>query len=92
MNVDFTTTREQDELIVQICERLERRPQPEAYRRTNMTMDLAAACNNGNPPLDLDRLLYSSDFDFLHDLNGISNCINHETGKIERCFLPRCAR
>lgn len=92
MNVDFTTTREQDDLIRRICERLEQRPQPKAYRRINMSMDLAAACNNGNPPMNLQKLLDSSDFDFVHDLDGISNHISHETGKIGGCFLPRCAR
>jgi hypothetical protein len=42
-------------------------------------------------PLDLEKLLKFPDFDFIHDVVGIANHINHDTLKIEHCFLPRCA-
>jgi len=42
--------------------------------------------------LDLHGLLFSSDFDFMHDMSGIFNFMDRETGKLKNCFLPRYAR
>ena len=54
-------------------------------------MDVTACHANGTK-LDLEKLLNFPDFDFLHDVAGIRNCIDRETGKLTKCFLPRCAR
>lgn len=54
-------------------------------------MDVTACHCNGTK-LDLEKLLKFPDFDFLHDMAGIRNCIDRETGKLTNCFLPRCAR
>lgn len=63
---------------------------PRGYRRTNLIMDLTAADGvNGNSPLDWDRLLEADDFNFMHDLGGISRHINRETGALENHFRPR---
>jgi len=43
-------------------------------------------------PLDLGKLLVIDDFNFVHDVCGISQHINRETGKLEHCFVPRCSR
>lgn len=54
-------------------------------------MDVTACHANGTR-LDLGKLLNFPDFDFAHDMAGIHNCIDRETGKLTNCFLPRCAR
>jgi hypothetical protein len=59
------------------------------YTRLDVTMDFQATHANGNP-LDLARLLEFPPFDFAHDVIGIVNHLNRETGKLERCFSPRC--
>lgn len=62
----------------------------------NMTMETMAmdldACHSNGCPLDFQKLLGFPPFDFAHDLSGIKNHINRETGKLERGFLPRCAK
>lgn len=52
-------------------------------------MDIEAA--DADVGLDLDKLLEFDDGDFSHDVGGIARHLNHETGKLEACFLPRCA-
>ena len=58
--------------------------------RMDLTMDLGAA--HSHTPMDLEKLLYFDDFSFAHDIDGISNCIDRNTGELRNCFLPRCAR
>jgi len=53
--------------------------------------DLGLVINHSGHILDLDRLLKFSDLDFEHDIRGIHNNLNRNTGKLENCFLPRCA-
>lgn len=60
------------------------------YDRTDLSMDLIAVHANGCP-LDFDRLLQADDFNFSHDIFGIKTHIDRETGRLTRCFLPRCA-
>jgi hypothetical protein len=59
--------------------------------RISLSMDLTATHLNGCP-LDLDKLLAAPDFDFVHDIEGITDHLDRDTGKLTRCFLPRCAR
>ncbi len=59
--------------------------------KINLHMDLTA-CHNHGCPLDLQKLLKAPDFDFMHDVLGIGRHLNRETGQLEDCFLPRCAR
>jgi hypothetical protein len=59
--------------------------------RIDIVMDLEATHNNGCP-LDLEKMLAFDSFNFMHDIHGINQNINRETGKLENCFLPRCAR
>lgn len=56
-----------------------------------LNMDLCATHANGCP-LDFDKLLAFPDFDFNHDIFGIRRFIDRSTGKLTRCFLPRCVR
>lgn len=51
-------------------------------------MDIVACHLNGNP-LDLQRLLEADTFEFAHDILGIKNHINRNTGELENCFVPR---
>ena len=63
------------------------------YERINLVMDLTAADGvNGNRPLDWAKLLAFDDFNFLHDIGGISRHMNRETGRLEGFFVPRCSR
>ena len=55
----------------------------------NAEMDITAA--HINTPLDLNKLLNADDFNFAHDMSGIGAHLNRNTGKLENCFLPRCA-
>jgi len=56
-----------------------------------MTMDVSAVHANGNP-LRLEDLLHADDFNFAHDMSGICNCLDRNTGKLTRNFLPRFSR
>ena len=55
-------------------------------------MDITAVHLNDRE-LDLRRLLEDfDDFSFAHDINGIRGHLDVETGKLQRGFLPRCAK
>lgn len=58
--------------------------------RQSMSMDLEAC--NMVCPLDLDKLLAFDDFNFSHDVCGIANHLNRETGELEDFFVPRCSK
>lgn len=57
-----------------------------------MIIDVAIALDKLNVDLDLERLLAFKDGDFLHDVVGIFNHADWETGELKDCFLPRCAK
>ena len=59
--------------------------------RDEIKMDLVAAHANGCP-LDLDKLYDFDDFSFMHDIIGINRNVCHDTGKLQNCFVPRCAQ
>lgn len=42
--------------------------------------------------LDLDKLLAFDAFNFAHDIFGINKHMNHQTFKLDNCFLPRSTR
>lgn len=56
--------------------------------RMSMHMDVSAVHANGNP-LRLADLLAADDFNFGHDLSGICNCLDRDTGKLTKGFSPR---
>jgi len=58
--------------------------------RLTICMDLTA-CHANGCPLDLDGLLSATPSDLIHDVAGISARINHTTGQMEDCFVPRYA-
>lgn len=53
------------------------------------SMDIIAA--NRSCPIRLDDLLAASDADFAHDVLGIFEHINRETGELDDCWTPRFA-
>lgn len=59
--------------------------------KMDLDMDITAVHANGEP-LDLERLLNADPFNFSHDVCGIRNHINRNTGQLERCFVPRFAK
>lgn len=54
-------------------------------------MDIGA-CHITACRLDLKELLAASDFEFMHDVLGISRHFNRDTGMLEDCFWPRFAK
>lgn len=92
MKINWNIDRADTLKIVKICERYESKPERtgRGYRRQNLLMDLTACHGNGTP-LDLDKLLAADEFNFLHDVEGISRKIDRDTGRLTDCFLPRCA-
>jgi hypothetical protein len=56
--------------------------------KTSMVMDVTATHANGNP-LRLADLLAADDFNFAHDMSGIANCLDRDTGHLTRNFRPR---
>jgi hypothetical protein len=56
--------------------------------KLSMRMDVIAVHANGNP-LRLQALLDADDFNFAHDMSGICNCLDRNTGKLTRNFRPR---
>ncbi len=57
----------------------------------SLEMDIIATHTNGCP-LDLQKLLNADAFNFAHDIVGINNHIDRETGELKNCFLPRCSK
>lgn len=88
--VDFSDNREAAVKAAQRYETISGCKSDRRYKRINLVMDLTAADGvNGNDPLDWERLLAADDFNFLHDIGGISRHINRDTGELMNCFLPR---
>lgn len=57
--------------------------------RIDIVMDLEVT--HATCPLRLEELVEAGDFDFAHDIYGITRHLNRETGELENCFLPRFA-
>lgn len=74
-------------LICKIADRVQKEVQIDD--RMSLVMDIEVA--HCHIPLDLQKLLDAPSFDFGHDVGGIRQNLNRETGKIDNCFLPRCA-
>lgn len=88
--LNFSATNEEVDIIRKIVERWQTHESVERDT-TSLWMDIEATHSNGCP-LDLQKLLDFPDFDFFHDVFGIERHLNRTNGKLENCFLPRCAR
>jgi hypothetical protein len=60
------------------------------YKVQDVEMDITATHLNGCR-LRLAELAAAPEFEFAHDVFGIRNHLNRETGKLEDCFMPRFA-
>lgn len=58
---------------------------------TNLQMDITAVHLN-DVYLNLNRLLNFDNFNFFHDIYGITKNINRNTGKLLNGFLPRSSK
>ncbi|MHB0965308.1 MAG: DUF6874 family protein [Bellilinea sp.] len=54
----------------------------------DIEMDITA-CHLNGCPLKLEALLHADDFNFVHDVQGIHQHLDRETGELKDCFLPR---
>lgn len=86
--INLTASKEDTLLIVEIAKKAE--SFGIRISRLNLVMDLTAA--HMKCPLELTAMLNGSRFDFMHDVIGIVNNLNRETGEIENCFIPRYAK
>ena len=80
-------TREDTNIIIQIALRAVKLLKKDF---TCILMDLNATHLNGCP-LDLKRLLDADDFNFIHDVGGIANHLDRNTGELTDFFWPRTA-
>lgn len=91
MAINFSASKEDAETISKIADRaikLYKEVHGEDLEKLDMVMDITA-CHMNGCPLKLQALLAAGEFDFAHDVFGISNHIDRKTGKLTRCFLPR---
>jgi len=98
--IRFDTSKFEAELILKIAKRAKElgivsnpksgKKDVRAYSLMDCDMDITACHLNGNP-LDLNKLIAADDFNFSHDVCGIANCLDRETGKLTKCFVPRCS-
>ena len=90
--INWHTTKEELESIVRIAERAKIVADNHGYDvpYREFLMDLIA-CHANGCPLALEELLNAGAFDFSHDVWGIRQHINRETGQLEHCFIPRYA-
>lgn len=89
--INFDITRADCELVTKIAKRAHVLAGMKDRAFYEIEMDITACHQNGTP-LDLDKLLAFDDFNFAHDLYGIAEHLDRETGELRHCFLPRCAR
>lgn len=90
---NFTLTNADRDLVRQIADRaIAQRAQGrdlDGVLRTKMDllMDLATVHNSN--PLRLAELLAAPDFDFVHDIDGITRHLDRKTGALRDFFSPR---
>jgi hypothetical protein len=91
--IDFSTTKEEMDLIVKIAKRAEPMFADAGigWDQVGFLMDMRACHANGTP-LDFERLLSFPDFDFAHDVFGIRRHLDRSNGEIKDFFLPRCSK
>lgn len=90
MAISFKATRHEFDVISKIADRAWNLPpiRRSYSRRMDLHMDISAVHASGNP-LRLDEMLAADDFNFFHDVSGICNCLDRQTGKLTRGFSPR---
>lgn len=88
--IDFKTTLEEAELLNKIAKKAKELYPEELKNIPLMTLDMdLTATHNMNGKLRLQEMLDEDGYDFAHDIFGIINNMNRETGKLENFFEPR---
>ena len=82
------TTKEEYEVIFDIV----KRAKSIGVKRDPLSLEMDIEAAHENCPLKLDELLKADDFNFMHDVIGIVNHLNRQTGELENFFLPRYAK
>lgn len=88
--VNFNVTKDEADIIQAIAERAKTLIDWD-IDAISLMMDLTATHANGCP-LDLQRLLDASPFNFIHDIGGVRRHLNRKTGQLKNCFSPRFSR
>lgn len=93
--IQFNATSKEMMLISLIVDRAMKIKALQGRERMDLMMDLDATHSNGCP-LDFQKLLDADDFNFMHDMSGISNCLDRDddsptAGQMLNLFRPRCA-
>jgi hypothetical protein len=90
----FTTTKEECDLI----EKIASAAMHAGVKRSKCDLYLDLECAHNDTPLRLQEMLDAASgddamkFSFLHDVYGIVNCLDRQTGKLGNCFVPRFAK
>ncbi len=90
-NLNWNTSNEERILISDLSQRAAKLIKKVSKRKIDvlgLQMDITA-CHLNGCPLKLKDWLKADDFNFLHDISGISRNINRYSGKLTNCFLPR---
>ena len=88
--LNWNSTKEDSQTITKIAERanaMANKPGGK-YPMLDASMDIAA-CHLNGCPLRLKDLLAADDGNFAHDVFGIRQYIDRNTGKLQGCFDPR---
>lgn len=84
--IKWNSTKEDDQIISDIVKRADALSL--INNRQDLEMDITAVHLN-DTPIRLKDLLEADDFNFTHDVIGITNNINRKTGKLENCFFAK---
>lgn len=90
--MNYFVSRYDAELIDQIAKRAESMSRKFNPKFNMLTTVLDLRHCHKSCPLRLADLLHASDYDFAHDVFGITRHIDRNTGKLTNCFLPRYAK
>ena len=88
--INFKTTRHEFDVIQKISHRAATlfAEHEIPVERNAIVMDITATHANGTP-LRLEALLGADEFNFAHDIFGIRQHLDRETGRLDSRFLPR---
>ncbi len=84
--INWNASTEETEIILKIVKRAIKEDADIDFM--SLQMDIAACHLNGNK-LNLQELLDADDFNFNHDVYGISRHIDRDNAQLMNCFLPR---
>lgn len=87
---EVKTSKDDFALLLAIMGRFKAEIGVEISDQLSLMMDLEV-CHHFNP-LDLERFAGATPSDLAHDVCGIANHINRETGQLGRGFVPRFSK